>query len=117
MPNVTASVNKSILQLCKMINKNVEWAEPTPIRAIVSLTNSDVEIQAYGTNYIEYLKIKDTNKVCNNFSIGDRVYYNKSLPTIHNKLQNKNLDSNYEVMASVSANGSGEVRLKKIAGR
>lgn len=115
--NTTLNTNFQDIWVCKKLENN-SWGEPTIYNVSISPTNSDGEIFVYGVSFPQYLKIKSSKIIANDFSVGDRVYFKKNIPENHNEYQNTKNDANFEVVSipSITIN-IGEIRLKYLVGR
>lgn len=109
--------NKQNIWLCKQIT-DTTWDNPKKYSMNVMRVNADGEIEAFGSTFPENLVCICTKNVSKNFHTGDRVYYNKSIPKTHNKLQNKKEDANYIVNINPTDSlNTSEIRLTYLKGR
>ena len=113
----TLNTNKQCIYLCKKID-DLTWAEPVEIHINVMPVNANGEIMVYGIDFPQNLVCVCSNKIANNFDVGDRIYFKKTIPKKHNKLQNKSEDANFEVnqIPTISLNTS-EIRFQYLKGR
>lgn len=117
MINISLVTNLQTIWLCKKLTAT-SWAEPIKKKVNIAPTNSTAEIEAFGASYIDYMRIKVSRENANEYSAGDRVYYNKKPPLVHNPTQTKVDDANYtvELMPTATVN-IGTVYLKRIQNR
>lgn len=68
--------NKRKLYLCKIYIENniTKYKEPELLETNYQPTNSDGEIIALGSEYSEYLRIKDSISIGKKFNNGDKCY-------------------------------------------
>lgn len=117
MQNISLVANLQTIWLCKQLTKTT-WAEP--VKKIVNIipANSEAEIQAFGQEYIKYFRIKCSELYAKGFSVDDRVYFKKKLPTVHNPTQSKPEDANFNVqLPPLSTINVGTIYLKSITGK
>lgn len=114
MLNISLVSNLQTIWLCKILS-STSWAEPVRKRVNIAPTNSDAEIEAFGAAYVDYMRIKLSQEDAKEYVAGDRVYYNKKPPIVHNPTQTKTEDANYmvELMPTATVN-VGTVYLKRI---
>lgn len=108
--------NKQQLFLCKktVINGITKYQEPIPIRTNYQPTNSVGEVIGIGTEYTQYLRIKDILSVGKQFSNGDRCYVYVNPPEEHDALcKNADFIVNGEPLLTLN---QSEVRLKRLTG-
>lgn len=121
--NTTLKKNQQELYFVSF-NKAIEYGDAdtysSPVKYTMNvITNpSYTDIQLFGTDAQNRIKIVDDKDIISNFKVGDRAYFNKLLPETHNELQNEQEDANYEVdIEPTYTLNIGTLRLKKITGR
>jgi len=121
--NTTLKKNYQDLYLVSF-NKATEYgsadtySEPKKYTMNVITAPSYTDIQLFGTEAQNRIRVVDDRNIISQFKIGDRVYFNKVLPSTHNELQNNKADANYEVdIEPLYALNIGTLRLKKLNGR
>lgn len=111
------STNKQNIWLCKQTS-NTTWDTPKKYSINVMRVNDSGEIEAFGSTFPENLVCVCPKNISKKFNTGDRVYYNKTLPKSHNKLQNKKEDANYIVSTKpLDSLNTSEIRLSYLKGR
>lgn len=111
------SNNKQTIWLCKKTS-NTTWSTPKKYSINVMRVNDSAEILAFGATFPENLVCLCPLSVSKNFDTGDRVYFNKKPPTVHNELQNKKEDANYTVNTKPTDSlNTSEIRLTYLKGR
>lgn len=111
------SRNKQDIWLCKKTSKTT-WAEPKKYKLNIMRVTSDGEIVAFGSTFPENLICVCPKNISKIFSDGDRVYYNKTPPKIHNNLQNSKDDANFQVnQLPLESINTCEIRLQYLKGR
>lgn len=87
--------------------------------ANVMPANSDGDILAYGIAYPEYLKVKgDSNLLLSAVSEGDKVYFRKEIPTLHDSSQTTRTSANFVVTSRpIVTKNTIDITLKRIQDR
>lgn len=91
-------INKQIVYLCK---KNIEnFDEPIKLKVSITTLNDEQDIIQYGLKNNKYAVIKQPrNDILDSIKAGDRFYFRKELPEIHDSKQFSKDGANYEVSA------------------
>lgn len=108
--------NKQLLYLCKktVIDGITKYQKPIPIKTNYRPTNSVGEVIGIGTEYTQYLRIKDIIPVGKQFSNGDRCYVYTKPPKIHDNLcKEADFIVNGEPLLTLN---QCDVRLKRLTG-
>ena len=94
------------------------YSEPIEYKLNVITEPSYSDIKLFGTEANNMIKIVDGINVIRNFKIGDRIYFNKSIPNEHDELQESGDSANYEVVSEPKGTlNIGTLRFKKLIGK
>lgn len=94
------------------------YSEPVEYKLNVITEPSYSDIKLFGTEAKNMIKIVDGTNVVRDFKIGDRIYFDKSIPNEHDELQESSDSANYEVVSEPKGTlNIGTLRFKKLIGK
>lgn len=109
--------NKRKLYVCTKTETNgiKTYSEPIKLYENYRITNSKADLETFGLDSYQYIRIKTDNSHAQYYHLGDRVYINTIPPEEHDSLC-KNAD--YEVIQDpVQTLNELEVMLKRRSGK
>lgn len=94
------------------------YSEPVEYKLNVVTEPSYTDIQLFGTEANNMIKVVDRIDLIKDFKIGDRIYFGKPVPSEHDELQESSDSANYEVVSEPKGTlNIGTVRFKKLIGK
>lgn len=115
--NTTLNTNLQPIWHCKR-NDDGTFNNPKKYNVNVLVNNSIETINVAGVEIPQTLVCVCTKNVSNKFKVGDRFYYNKSIPKNHNLLQNDKLSSNFEMQEyPKNSINTSQITLRYLKGR
>lgn len=94
------------------------YSEPVEYKLNVVTEPSYTDIQLFGTEANNMIKVVDGINLIKDFKIGDRIYFDKPIPSEHDELQESSDSANYEVVSEPKGTlNIGTIRFKKLTGK